>query len=61
MKMIFKIELEKYMANTSIFGIFIGKFCYGKKLYSIILLKVDKSLKVGFYYSILPFCLTICL
>ena len=40
------------MAGAGIFGIIIGKFRHGKKLYPIILLKVDESLEVGFYYAI---------
>ena len=57
--MIFIIELKKYVASTGIFGIIIGKFCYKKKLYLIILLKVDKNLKISFYYTILPFNLVV--
>ena len=57
--MIFAIELEKYMADTDIFSIVIGKFCHGKKLYLIILLEINKSLEVGFYYTILPFGFTV--
>ena len=49
------------MANISIFGIIVDKLCHGKKLYLIILLKVDKNLKIGFYYTILPLNLVVCL
>ena len=55
----FKIELEKCMTDTGIFSIIIGKLPYRKKPYPIILLKVDKSLEVGFYYAILHFGLTV--
>ena len=47
------------MANASILGIIIGKLHHRKKLCPIILLKVDKSLEVGFHYAILSFGLTI--
>ena len=53
------VEFKKYVANISIFGIIISKFCYKKKLYSIILLEIDKSLEIDFYYIILPFSLTV--
>ena len=49
------------MASSDIFGIVIGKLCNKKKSCPIILLKVDKSLEVGFYCAILPFDLTVCL
>ena len=47
------------MANIGIFSIIISEFCYKKKLYLIILSKVDKNLKISFYYTILLFNLTI--
>ena len=47
------MKLEKYMSVMSIFGIIISKFHYKKKLYLIILFKINKSLKIGFYYIIL--------
>ena len=47
------------MISASIFGIIINKLCYKKKSYPIILFQVDKSLKVGFYYAILPYSLAI--
>ena len=47
------------MANTSIFGIIIGKYCYKKKPYLVILFKIDKGLKIGFYCTILSFGLTV--
>ena len=49
------------MANTGIFGVIVGKLRHEKKPCLIILLKVDKSSKVGFYYTILAFGLTVCL
>ena len=58
-KIIVAIELEKYIAGNGIFGIIISKFCYKKKLYLIILFKVDKSSKVNFYCASLPLNLSI--
>lgn len=43
------------MSCASIFGVIIGKFYYEKKLYSIILFKFNKDLKVGFHCTILSF------
>ena len=57
--MISAIELEKYVANISIFDNIVGKFCYKKKSYPIILLKVDRDLEIDFYCAILLFGLTI--
>ena len=47
------------MVNTNIFGIIINKFYYKKKLYLIILFKVNKYLKISFYYTILSLDLAI--
>ena len=57
--MISTIEFERRMASASIFDIIIGKFCYKKKLYLIILFKVDKNLEINFYYTILPLSLVV--
>lgn len=46
------IKLKKHLAGDSIFDIIISKFYDKKKLYLIILLKVDKTLKIDFYYTI---------
>ena len=53
------IELKKYVTNASIFGIIVNKLCYKKKLYLIILLKVNKNLEIGLYYIILSFNLAV--
>ena len=53
------MKLKRFMANASILCIVISKLRYEKKLYSIILLEINKSLEVGFYYTILPLSLTI--
>ena len=57
--MIFLIKLKKYIAGADIFGIIINELCYKKKLCPIILFKVDKGLKIDFYYTVLLFSLAI--
>ena len=57
--MISAVKLERYVINISIFDIIIGKLCYKKKSCLIILLKVNKNLKVSFYYTILPLFLAV--
>ena len=57
--MISTIKLKKYMVDASIFGIIVDKFCHKKKLYPIILFKIDKNLKRSFHCTILSFDLTI--
>ena len=47
------------MANGSIFRIIIDSLYYKKKPYLIILLKINKNLKIDFYYTILFFDLAI--
>ena len=47
------------MAGAGILGIVIGKLYHEKKPYLIILLEVDESLEVGFYYTILLLCLVV--
>ena len=57
--MISAIEFKRCVANAGILGIVVSKLRHGKKPCSIILLKVDKGSKVGFYHTILPFGLTV--
>ena len=57
--MISAIELKRHVVDTSIFGIIIGKFRYRKKLCLVILFEIDKSLKIGFYYTIFLFGLIV--
>lgn len=59
--MITIIKLEKYLANTCVFGIIIGKFCHWQKLSLIILFLIDKNLKKDFYDAILLFNLAVSL
>ena len=49
------------MAGIGILGAVVGKLRHGKKSCPIILLKVDKSLKIDFHCTILPFGLIVCL
>ena len=59
--MISAVELKRHIASASIFDIIIGKFHYKKKPYPVILFKMKKSTKVGFYGTILPLDQTVCL
>ena len=59
--MISAIKLKKCATSAGILGIIVSELRYKKKLCLIILLKVDQGLKLGFYYSILPFGLPVCL
>ena len=59
--MISIVELEERMTNASILGIIISKLHHGKKPCSIILLEIDKNLKISFYCAILLFGLIVCL
>ena len=58
-KIIFIIELKKYVVSIYILDIIINKLYHKKKLYLIILFKVIKDLKTNFYYIILFFNLAI--
>ena len=57
--MISAIELKKFVADTDILGIIVGKLRHKMDLCSIILCEIDKSLKVDFYCTILPFDLIV--
>ena len=57
--MISEIELKRCIASASILGIIVSELYHSKKPCPIILLEVDKGLKVGFYYAILLFGLTV--
>ena len=47
------------MTGAGVFGIVVGKLRYKKEPCPIILLEVDKDLKVDFYFTILPFSLPV--
>lgn len=53
------IEFKQRVAGACIHGIIISKLNHEQKLGLIILLKVNKGLKICFYYAILPFYLTV--
>lgn len=55
------VQLKRCVADAGIFRIIIAKFSYWKKLCPVVLLKVDKSSKVSFYYFDLPLGLTVSL
>lgn len=54
MGMITIVEFKKRVANSCILRIVVGKLNHSKKPGLIILLVLDKSPKVGFYWTILP-------
>lgn len=51
--------LKKYVINIDIFSIIIVKLYYQQKFDLVILFKVNKYLKIDFYFSISLFGLTI--
>lgn len=57
--MVAKIELKRRMASAYILIIVISKLGHWQKSCLIVLLKVDKSSKIGFNDVVLMFCLTI--
>ena len=57
--MISAIKLKKCVAGAGILGVIISKLRHEKKPCPIILFEVDKSSKIGFNYTILPFGLTV--
>ena len=57
--MISAIKLKRCVASIGILGVIIGKHRHGKKPCLIILLKVDKGLKINFHRTILPLSLAV--
>lgn len=55
------IKLNKSMIGICILCIIIGKFSYQKESSLNILLVIDKSFKINFYYTIVFFALAISL
>ena len=55
------VQLKKNKAEICIFNITVVKFGYEQKLYTIVLFKINKNLKIYFYYIILFFYLAISL
>lgn len=60
-KQITKTKLKKHIVNIYILDVIIIKLCYWKKPYLVILLIVDKILKISIYIIILFFSLTVSL
>lgn len=48
-----KIQFKKHVANACVFYIIIYKLSHGQELYPVILLEVEKNLKIRFHYTIL--------
>ena len=57
--MVAVVYLKRRITGVCIFGIVIQKLNYQKKLGPIVLLEIDKGLKVHFYYTILLFRLAV--
>ena len=57
--MVSAVELKRCEAGASILGVIVGKFSYWEEPCPIILFEIDKSLEVGFHYTILPLSLAI--
>ena len=61
MRVVAAVQLKGCVAGASVFCIIIGKFSHWKKLYPVVLFKVNKNTEVGFYCAILPLNLAISL
>lgn len=61
MGVIATVELQNCIASSCIFGSVIDKFNYRNKPSLIILLAIDKSFEIDFYYIVLPLSLAISL
>lgn len=59
--MVVAVQFKKHVSNSCIFYIIIHKLNHWQEPCLVIMLKVDKNLKVHFYCAILMFGLTICL
>lgn len=53
------VELQKRRAGICILDIITHKFCYRWEPCLVMLLLIDKSTKISFYYDILPFSLAL--
>ena len=58
-RLLFAIELERYVADTRIFGIIIYKFYHGQEFCQVILLSINKNLEIRLHYTVLPLYLII--
>lgn len=61
MQVIAIVLLKKHLDYISIFIVVISKLGYWQEFYSVVLLKINKDLKIRFNCAFLLFCLTICL
>lgn len=55
------IEFKRYVVNTQILNIVVGKFSYQKELNLIILSIIDKRSEISLHCIMLLFCLAISL
>lgn len=53
------IKLEESVADNSIFLVIVSKFSYRQKFCSVTLFIIDNNLKIGFYYAVISFGLTV--
>ena len=60
-RMVSAIELKRRVTGACILGIVISKLSHRKKLFPVILFKVDKGSKVNFYCTISSLGLAVCL
>lgn len=58
-KIVVAIELERCIMSICILCIIVYKFCYEQESYLVILLSVDKNMRVRFHGTVLPFGLAI--
>ena len=59
--MVAAVQLEKQVASTCILGIIISKLSHEQELSQIILLKIDKSPKIGLHGTLLRLRTTVSL
>lgn len=60
-KVVAAIEPKKYIAYTYIFSIIVYKFSHKQELYPVILLSINKNLKICYYFIVLSLSLLISL
>lgn len=57
--MIAAVQLGKCVAGACIVDIVISKFSHGQEPSHIVLLKIDKDLKISLHSAVLPLCLIV--
>lgn len=55
------VQLKWYIADAYIFGIIISKHNHKQELDPIVLIEIDKSLKICLHNTVLPLYFTFCL